>query len=94
MNATLLAWRVIHEKLLFFAETIMARFAVTLTWNSTFPFGVIQKLRGQDEVGSLGRWSENGKCLFLSTLRVKNVHVKVGRYLVKKGQNHVHVVIE
>ena len=37
-NATLLAWRVIHEKLLFFAETIMVRFVVTLTWNSAFLF--------------------------------------------------------
>ena len=37
-----------------------------------------------------GRWSK--KCLFLSTFRVKNVHVEIGGG--QKGQNCVHVVIE
>ena len=41
------------------------------------------------------RWVDGQKiCQFLSTFRVKNVHVEVGRKVVKKGQNFVYVGIE
>ena len=46
--------------------------------------GVVQKLCGQSEGGS---WSKSINLLSI-------VHVEVGRSVVKKGQNHVHVVIE
>ena len=39
--------------------------------------------------GEVGRWSKNSY-LF----RLKNVHVVLGRYIVKTGQTYVHVVIE
>ena len=51
--------------------------------------GVIQKIRGQDEVG---RWSKNMSILV--HVLGKNVHVEVGRKVVKKGQNFVYVGIE
>ena len=48
--------------------------------------GDIQRLRGQK--GVVG----GQKNLFLSTVRVKNVHIEVG--CGQKGQNCVHVVIK
>ena len=37
------------------------------------------------------KWVGGQKCLLLSTFNVKNLH---GKLVVKKGKNHVHVVIE
>ena len=64
-------------------------FARRNEFENTFSTGVVQKLRGLDVVG---RRPKN--VYFCLHLLQKNVHLGVGKYVVKKGHSHVDVVIE
>ena len=48
---------------------------------------------GESSMTTWRRWVGGPKCSFLSTFRVKNVHVDVGRWSIK-GKNAVHVVMD